>query len=93
MSKFTNTPWRAGITSHRYVLGADNRLIATPNKKDTDELRAERAHLIAAAPDMYEALEDIIEQAEKTNLLIGADLADSIRVFGKIALKKARGEK
>ena len=45
-----------------------------------------------AAPDMYQALKDIIEQAEKTHLPIGADLADSIRVFGKQALAKAEGK-
>lgn len=42
-----------------------------------------------AAEDMYEALKDIIEQAEKSHLPIGVDLADSIRVFGKQALSKA----
>lgn len=42
--------------------------------------------------DLYEALEDIINQAEATHLPIGADLADSIRVFGKQALAKAEGK-
>ena len=42
--------------------------------------------------DLREALEDIIEQAEKTHLPLGADLADSIRVFGKQALAKVRGK-
>jgi len=50
------------------------------------------AHLIAAAPEMYEALKDIIEQAEKTLIMLGPDLADSIRVFGKQALAKAEGK-
>jgi len=44
------------------------------------------AHLIAAAPDMYEALEDIIKQAEKSHMMLPPDLADSIKVFGKQAL-------
>lgn len=49
------------------------------------------ADLIAAAPDLLATLEDIIEQAEKTMLLLGADLADSIMVLGKEAVAKARG--
>ena len=49
------------------------------------------AHLIAAAPDLLEALEDIVKQFEKTIFMTGPDLADSIRVFGKQAIAKARG--
>jgi hypothetical protein len=50
------------------------------------------ACLMKAAPKMAEALEDIIAQAEKTHLMLGPDLADSIRVFGKQALAEAKGE-
>ena len=49
-------------------------------------------YLMSAAPDMYEALCDIVEQAEKTMMPIPADLADSIRVFGRAALRKAEGK-
>jgi hypothetical protein len=49
------------------------------------------ARLIAAAPEMYEALRDIIEQAERTKMMLPADLADAIRVFGRAALAKAEG--
>jgi hypothetical protein len=50
------------------------------------------ARLIAAAPELLEALEDIVEQSERTNMALPPDLADSIRVFGKAAIRKAKGE-
>jgi len=49
------------------------------------------ANLAKAAPKMAEALEDIIAQAAKTRLMMGVDLADSIKVFGKQALAEAKG--
>jgi len=74
---------------------ADERICKvyhTPDKNGQDEIAEANANLIAAAPDMYEALEDIINQVEATHLLLGADLADSIRVFGKQAVAKAKGK-
>jgi len=47
------------------------------------------AKLIAAAPELLEALQDIVKQADLTKMQISVDLADSIRVFGKNAIKKA----
>ena len=49
------------------------------------------ARVRAAAPDLFEALQDIVEQFEATMLPVGPDLADSIRVFGKAAIAKATG--
>lgn len=62
-----------------------------PYHEDDKTIQA-NARLIVAAPDMYEALKDIIAEAEKSHLTIGADLDDSIRVFGKQALAKAEGK-
>ena len=45
-----------------------------------------------AIKEMYEALQDIVKEASRTHLPIGADLADSINVFGKQALAKAEGK-
>lgn len=60
-------------------------------RRVTREMHAD-GYLMSAAPDMYEALCDIVEQAEKTMMPIPADLADSIRVFGRAALRKAEGK-
>ena len=49
------------------------------------------AQVIEAAPDMLDALKDIVEQFERTRIAVPADLADSIRVFGKAAISKATG--
>lgn len=42
--------------------------------------------------ELYEALKDIIEQADQTLLPLGVDLSDSIRVFGKPALALIEGK-
>lgn len=42
--------------------------------------------------ELLEVLQDIVLQYEKSSFPIGADLADSIRVFGKAAIAKATGE-
>jgi hypothetical protein len=44
-----------------------------------------------AAPAMAAALLDICQQYDATLLPVGADLADSINVFGRDALAKATG--
>ncbi len=54
-----------------------------------DELKAENAKLKAINMDLVEALEDIVNQAKNTKMLIPIDLADSIRIFGDKALRKA----
>ena len=51
-------------------------------KAMTDFAASEKAELL-------EALKDIVEQAEKTKTMLPADLADSINIFGKQAIKNA----
>jgi len=56
-------------------------------------LSAEDAYLMSAAPDMLDALDDIFDQAAQTHYALGPDLADSIRVIGVNAIRKAKGGK
>ncbi|MDH5505766.1 MAG: hypothetical protein OEZ02_00915 [Anaerolineae bacterium] len=55
-----------------------------------DEWNA-NARLIASAPALLDALEDIIHESELTTLILGADLADSIKM-AKHVVSKAKGE-
>ena len=47
--------------------------------------------LVVEKSRVEEILKDIVEQYEHTLLPVGADLSDSIRVFGKQAIQKATG--
>ncbi len=51
---------------------------------------AQNTCLIAAAPELLEAAEDVLEQYRKSIVPIGPDLSDSIRVFLAAAVRKAK---
>lgn len=76
--------------------GAIVARVVTPRKPSQTKARQaealRRANVIAAAPELMEALREIVEQFERTRMSVPADLADSIRVFGKAALAKAEGK-
>ena len=95
-AKFTPGPWAksirnnndAMVTFHGVIIGNVFVDIPTPNEKfDTN--------LIAAAPELYEALEEFIEAYCRA----GCDLTREERIEdrkrlikARAALKKARGE-
>ena len=83
---YTKGEWEVGKHGLTYPISCGKYSVATGiyNK--------DNANLISAAPGMYEALKDILEQANKTHLPLGADLSDSIKVFGKQAIAKAEGK-
>ena len=86
--KFTQGEWRVeeGYYDNAYevAFGNDGYLIAEYVYTKED------AHLIAAAPDLYRALEKIAKQHRKHYGLDGA--WDSVLSNAEKALTKARGE-
>ena len=94
MTKFTSAPWTISGLINKDIVGGDGEVVcrvAVPFN-DTDQ-RDANAHLIAAAPDMYEALEAAREQIE-FKLKVAGDYGqfhDLVPVIDA-AIKKARGE-
>ena len=93
--KFTKGPWTATYDSQLQALieiyNTEDRIpVAVLPDRGTVEAMPEieaNANLIAAAPDMYEALETIERVAG-----IGMMEDDPARVKARDALRKARGE-
>ena len=94
--KFTKGPWKATYDSQLQALieiynTEDRTMVATLPDRGTVEAMPEieaNANLIAAAPDMYEALEEVCHDCigkEATDILCEGCHVDK-------ALRKARGE-
>jgi hypothetical protein len=104
MSKFTPGEWLVdGATVYALQdcvwLGLptkENRFSANVQGKAPEEELIANAHLIAAAPDMYEALEDLSRAYRALMKRSGydqSDIADSDSLeIADASLKKARGE-
>jgi hypothetical protein len=93
---FTPGPWRVEREGHECWVRDDGGLIARgpfPNRYENEDERFyseldqyyANAALIAAAPDLYEALRDLCEMG-------GLDDGGCVIEKGMAALKKARGE-
>ena len=95
MSEFTKGPWIADIPDDR-ILGQDNEVIADMNVCGTS-IKEDAANiwLIAAAPDIYEALKDAIAICKlsfgKDYRSAAADIPMRLQEAEK-ALAKAKGE-
>ncbi len=84
--KYTPGPWKVRRShysdSYRYVQ------IGKEREYTTLDLLAADARLISAAPDLYEALKEIVDATET-----GWDHLDATFTRARAALKKARGER
>jgi len=84
---YTPGPWKNKPSifggKHRYVqIGRDKNYT-------TCELLPADARMISAAPDLYEALQQIVDAADGT----GWDQLDATFTRARAALKQARGER
>ena len=106
MAKFTPGPWKARKTEYfnvpddrqQIVVGTEEfsicRMTASGGT-DGNILAMPDAHLIAAAPDMYEALELILELRSKeldSHLLSLNAKYPTLKMYAEAALAKAKGE-
>ena len=91
-TKWTPGPWRASAT--REVFSPSKRTVCRAHldgERCTEALA--NAHLIAAAPDMYEALERLAGMKPgRANAATAQDLYLTVRAIAESALAKARGE-
>lgn len=89
-TKWTPGPWVAAATSDLMLWVArgepDGEIIA-----QLDSVNPYDAHLIAAAPDLYEALEDLFKELTLGDFDLPSSLKPEIAQAAK-ALAKARGE-
>jgi len=91
-SKHTPGPWSIdGEGTNAMVRGADLTIVAVRHRL-TGQTHEANARLIAAAPELLEALEDLVYLAEAAMREVGeydieAELADA-----RAAIAKARGE-
>lgn len=87
-AKFTRGPWKARMNCD---VMAGERLVAVCM---TGWLREDRAnaHLIAAAPEMYEALEHIYGRLLMSERDGDAHITEEDGAMVEAALRKARGE-
>lgn len=100
-TKFTPGPWKVDPKYSRDIQAPDGLDVATcclsilNRKVTTEEESIANARLIAASPDMYEALKDLLDMLE-TEISAGSGLTCDFerRVLpnARSALSKARGE-
>ena len=88
--RWTEGPWgKESFALSEDILAPGNKLVAIVQSRhceSPEEMRA-NAHLIAAAPDLYEALENLLSAVEN-NAYVGSKWIEE----ASDALAKARGE-
>jgi len=88
--KHTEGPWDVAFDTDKHILvGCKERGICiVPNEGGADEpIKVANARLIAAAPEMFEALETMVEMVEMNGFI-----RDYAMEIAREAIRKARGE-
>ena len=98
--KNLNPPWNTAVERNGDVTVAamdGGAVVAVVRKDDVPDYEARQslAHLFAAAPDMYEAMQDLIDDHNKKAQEYGEDVYCYCPQCVKLihVLEKARGEK
>lgn len=91
-AKFTPGPWKVGPVDETLVATDDGKEVAQIcgdyNQPETWPVMEANAHLIAAAPELYEALSDLLFLCSQTAEVCGTQ---EVKVACAV-LAKARGE-
>lgn len=93
--KWTRGPWKIDATTlHFYIFGKPDNVasIIKPigSPRGTEKALA-NARLIAAAPEMFEALEKLVGRVERMSSEEW-EYTEEVRALARAALAKARGE-
>ncbi len=98
MSKHTPVPWKANfaISGAAYIFGGDRNFACVFNEWKDEENQEANARLIAAAPELLEALAALLDLNDNYSYFGGEIYRDRIdRAWdnARAAIAKARGEK
>jgi hypothetical protein len=91
-TKFTPGPWKIGTPppNGEQTIGTEQGLMVAVSTTGAGIQTKANAHLIAAAPDLYEALEDLSINDFGSNGWTNS--MERIAIKARAALAKARGE-
>lgn len=103
MSKYTNGPWAESIDNLNEIIGPNDEVICKIEPIDqvgwtnlAREITWANSALISAAPEMLEALQEIIAACDKCawsdNLSIVDEFTEEIENKARAAITKALGE-
>lgn len=86
---YTKGEWKVASTGfdreYRKFIVLDNEWlwITAEAKGETEEEAEANAHLVSAAPEMYEALKAIIDEARGTDRFGGDQITDALNAIAK----------
>ena len=94
MSKHTPGPWRVVDSWNDHMVEGQNgeEIIWQDGPHNTPTINEANARLIAAAPDLLEALEDLILLAQAVMHENGGYMVDDELSDARAAIAKAKGE-
>ena len=89
--KHTAGPWEIASVGKTAIRGVGMRMVAITSVHTDSETNAKNALLIAAAPELLEALEELLADTPKCKYECGDDDPDCPHVKARAAIAKAKG--